>query len=854
MSLFLSWLFLYGQKFTQFLPGTLKSLSFYAGVTAHVRIALYSDGGNNPANPLTSVYTVFASAGLNTVSMKQEDQILLNATNYWIVFDFDTDGGVCFSSIRNQTFDYTTPTRGIENLIRNFISGWVYGTDFPSTWSGGNCDNGYEAEVYWTATVTSAHPLSYYTLSYFTTPTLQANDSYIEWYASDYVWNNVLNATTRDSVRRYMNVYAQEAFKYMGFDFTGNHYLANYTSPLGNKIAVWIQEEIALVGGFCSSGHDGYRPYWAHEDTPLIGIGVLSFNYKGGGSEWWGSTVLAHGENLYGYYAYDVISHEFMNMFNFFACVNVPSWIADGHSPYAFTISKIIMIQTGTAIGGTLGEALIDLANRELNYGLGSDTGVQFFYILQHIFPNAVSSAYQGFRNDKVAFGWTEYGNATGGYPIITETALRSAYFEVYYNLAANVTDLPWSFITYIPMEENNPALRATLENILFKMRSTNKMLTDYKNDGHDIIALSVTMQTAWMDWRKGYYTTAYTTILPIYNQLIGLGYQPSPPLQTCLTFPTTTKDLYDNFLANYTNLLAKLTVIIETGTLYFPTEEAVIWVLTDGGNGKPTNTTLTGAIILPNGTVKNLAFTWVSTGLYKAVYTVDLLTGTYLVKAEANLGTLYGSSIKSFLVSGTLVGNLVGLKDDIATIKTDLGIVKLNLTTLHAAVTTISGNVVTIMTDVGTIKVDVAAIKPVITKIEGDVALISTALGDLEVKLDAINATLVSIEGDIATIKTDLGTVRADVATIKPTVVSIAGEVATIKTDVGTIKGTVVTIQGDVATIKTDVGTIKVSVSGVKSSVDAMNTPLYAAVILALIAAIASVVCVIQISRKIAG
>lgn len=536
MACYLSDAFLYSQKFTQFLPGNLKSISFYAGTASHVRIALYSDGGSNPLNPLTSVYTVSASAGLNTVAMSQEDQISLNATSYWIVFDFDTDGGVCFSSTRYQTYGSSSA----EYLIRNFISDWTYGSVFPSTWSGGTCDNCYEAEVYWTVATTGSVP----TQSYFNTPKLQAEDSYIKWYASDYVWNNVLNVTTRDLVRQYMNVFAQKAFQYMGFDFTGNHFLVNYANPLGNKIAVWIQDEVG-IGGYVSSGHDGYRPSWAQEDTPLIGIGTLCFIYV------YGSAVLLHGENIYGYYAYDFVSHEFLNMFNFFSCVNVPSWIADGHSPYAYTISKIVMNQTGVAMGGTLGMALMDLADREINYGLSSDTGVQLYYTLQNYFPNAVSDVFKSFREEKMAFGWVENENATVNYPIVTNTSLRSAYFEVYYNLAANVTDLPWNHIEYIPTNENDPSLRDTLVNILVRLRSTDKMLRDYENDGHDITSLNATMQTAWDSWRKGYYVAANTTMFSVYTQLIGLGYQPLHQPQTCLKIFPTVKDTYDFFFSN---------------------------------------------------------------------------------------------------------------------------------------------------------------------------------------------------------------------------------------------------------------------------------------------------------------
>ena len=112
---------------------------------------------------------------------------------------------------------------------------------------------------------------------------------------------------------------------------------------------------------------------------------------------------------------------------------------------------------------------------------------------------------------------------------------------------------------------------------------------------------------------------------------------------------------------------------------------------------------------------------------------------------------------------------------------------------------------------------------------------------------LTAWNAWLTDIKGDVATVKTDVGTVKLDVAAIKPVVTKVDGDVATIKTDVGTIKT-------DVKTANTAIAAAKTSADGAKAAVDGMTSVLYAAVVLALIAAAASVFSVIQITRKIAG
>lgn len=249
------------------------------------------------------------------------------------------------------------------------------------------------------------------------------------------------------------------------------------------------------------------------------------------------------------------------------------------------------------------------------------------------------------------------------------------------------------------------------------------------------------------------------------------------------------------------------LTVTIEVASFYFPGEEAVIYVLTDGGNGKPTNTTVTGSLILPDGTEATLAFAWVSEGLYKATYSVGA-TGTYLVRAEAALGQLRGSSIRSFQVSSTLVewdAAIVEVKDGVATLSTAVGEVKTSLSDIGAK----------------------------IEALDGDVATLSTAVGDVKVNLDDIGAKVTAIQGDVATIKTDLGTVTGKVA-------SIDENVATIVTDLGTVK--------------MDVSDVKGTVADVPSAVAGVTTAVWIAVVLSLIAAVAAIASVIQITRKIAG
>jgi hypothetical protein len=157
---------------------------------------------------------------------------------------------------------------------------------------------------------------------------------------------------------------------------------------------------------------------------------------------------------------------------------------------------------------------------------------------------------------------------------------------------------------------------------------------------------------------------------------------------------------------------------------------------------------------------------------------------------------------------------------------------------------------------------------------IEDGVASILTDVGVVKTSLTALDAKITQIRTDLLTVATSIGSVRLAVADVDATVTSIEGDVATVQTTVGSIKGTVENIKGNVATVKTDVGTIeanlsdeisslenkvdvlddKVDVLSLEATVESLTMPLWIAIILALIAAVAAVIAVIQLMRKIAG
>jgi hypothetical protein len=132
--------------------------------------------------------------------------------------------------------------------------------------------------------------------------------------------------------------------------------------------------------------------------------------------------------------------------------------------------------------------------------------------------------------------------------------------------------------------------------------------------------------------------------------------------------------------------------------------------------------------------------------------------------------------------------------------------------------------------------------------------------LGTIEASLTSLDATITGLDGDIATIKTSIGGVTTSLSTLDAVVGSMYGDLLTINTTVGTIEGTLMDMDGSIATIETDLGTVKLDVAAVQTDVEESlpvtvdMMPVWIAVILSLVAAIAAIFAVITIRQKIAG
>jgi hypothetical protein len=167
----------------------------------------------------------------------------------------------------------------------------------------------------------------------------------------------------------------------------------------------------------------------------------------------------------------------------------------------------------------------------------------------------------------------------------------------------------------------------------------------------------------------------------------------------------------------------------------------------------------------------------------------------------------------------------------------------------LTAVINTKAGQITTKLDAIGA---QIQGIEDMSIIIATDVGEIKVAIADLD--LGTMGVDITAIKGDVATIKTNLGTVTTSVAALDAKVVALDGDVATVSTNLGTLEGKVTALDGKVATVNTSVGTVQADVSDIKAKPAVDMTPVWIAVVLSLIAAIAAIFAVVTIRQKIAG
>jgi PKD repeat protein len=212
------------------------------------------------------------------------------------------------------------------------------------------------------------------------------------------------------------------------------------------------------------------------------------------------------------------------------------------------------------------------------------------------------------------------------------------------------------------------------------------------------------------------------------------------------------------------------LTVNLDVGTIHFRGEIAEFYIQTSVW-GTPVNVDAITATLYYGTQQQDLTslVTQVDIGLYRISYSISPTAseGTWLLVTKATYLALSGTTMKSFLISSTLTSwgaELTGISNGVATIQTDVGVIRINLADLNATVIGVQNGIATISTNVGIIQTSLSSINAALIGVQSGVAIISTDVGTIRTSLSAINATVIDVQDGIATLSTDLGEIQVSV------------------------------------------------------------------------------------------
>ncbi len=267
-----------------------------------------------------------------------------------------------------------------------------------------------------------------------------------------------------------------------------------------------------------------------------------------------------------------------------------------------------------------------------------------------------------------------------------------------------------------------------------------------------------------------------------------------------------------------------------------------------------------------PSGTTWWTA-TWTPTAVgtsWTVVFQAQVANGNPItLPADAPTGTWNWTVTYTATAAGAVTATGLFTVLPVPTMQTVLDRLDVMETSIESVITTSEGKIIAVVnTKTGQIMTEIAALDPQLQAITDTAVIIATMLGEVQVDiaaldlgaLDALGVQITAIKGDVATIKTNIGTVNTAVGTLDAVLGAVAGQLVEVQTSLGTLEGKITAIEGNTATIETSVGTLQADVTDVKAEVGVDMTPVWIAVVLSLVAAIAAIFAVITIRQKIAG
>jgi hypothetical protein len=198
---------------------------------------------------------------------------------------------------------------------------------------------------------------------------------------------------------------------------------------------------------------------------------------------------------------------------------------------------------------------------------------------------------------------------------------------------------------------------------------------------------------------------------------------------------------------------------------------------------------------------------------------------------------------------------------DDIATIKTEVGLVKVNLDALSARIGSVDGNIALLETSLGTIFTTLNNINAKITGVENGFATITTDLGEATIAINnvadfaetqlpelsalvsrtagSIQTEVINTKNEVKGLKSDVSVLTGNLGTVIQQVADLAATSSSTNAGVAGMAGGISSVASSVSELKADVSTVNANIDGIHSGVTQSTTSILVVVILTIVTVI---------------
>ena len=256
-------------------------------------------------------------------------------------------------------------------------------------------------------------------------------------------------------------------------------------------------------------------------------------------------------------------------------------------------------------------------------------------------------------------------------------------------------------------------------------------------------------------------------------------------------------------------------------------------------------------------------------TGTVSYILPADAETGTWTWNATIGGVTVSGSfNVTTRTTTGALEQRILRLKSDISSLSDVVDKLSDIIDKQASDIGKLSSSVGTLSDTVGSLKRDVSSLSEIISKLSSMVHTQASDISKLSSSVSALSDTVSTLKRDVSTLSDVVGRLSDMVRTQASDISKLSSSVSTLSSTVGDLAASVSSLKSDVEKLASDVKALSSAVSATQSAakeaskaassaqsvVSGLQMAVYGAVILSLIAAVAAIISIIIVQRKIAG